>query len=104
MAYNTYRDKEKLKIYLRRKNARLWESRRRRVIERMGGICVHCGITEKEVLQIDHKIPLGTGMNRPTLAQLFPKILRGEYDMSNLQLLCANCHMKKTTNERKAIY
>lgn len=104
MAYNTYKDPAKLKVYLRRKNVRLRERRRIRVLEKMGGKCATCGINDTMVLQIDHITPLNTGKARLTLTQLFPKILRDEYDMTSLQLLCANCHMRKTTLERRTIY
>ena len=104
MAYNTYRDKEKLAIYLRKKNFRVRIRRRIRVLEKLGGRCVVCNIEDISVLQIDHIIPLNTGTRRLTLTQLFPKILRDEYDTTTLQILCANCHMRKTTNERKKDY
>lgn len=53
----------------------------------LGGVCANCGSSEK--LEADHVKPV---VDHPDLAN----------DMSNLQLLCEDCHKKKSRNEKKA--
>lgn len=55
------------------------------IFERCGGRCLLCGCAES--LEYDHIIPMAKG---------------GSNDPSNGQLLCANCHRKKTDAERRA--
>lgn len=51
--------------------------------ELLGDYCAHCGRGDVE-LAIDHRIPLVKG---------------GPHAFTNLQLLCASCHMRKTVND-----
>lgn len=52
---------------------------RKRILERHGSICAHCGTTEK--LEIDHIIPLSKG---------------GREDEDNMQVLCRKCNREKS--------
>lgn len=101
MAYNTYKDQEKLRAYLRRKSRKRYARVRIESIRILGGKCKICKIDDYRVLQVDHIVPIGLGSRRLSNMQIFPKIVRGDYPLDNLQLLCANCHMIKTTEERK---
>ena len=52
-----------------------------KALKRDNYTCQGCGCTEKEVLQVDHKVERANN---------------GPNTLDNLQTLCANCHMKKT--------
>jgi 5-methylcytosine-specific restriction endonuclease McrA len=69
----------------------------------MGGKCSHCGINDIRVLQIDHIVPLRrrtNGLDRKDAdTTLSMRIIRGNRD--NVQVLCANCHLIKTLEDRK---
>lgn len=63
-----------------------WRKYRKALIMRRGGECVACGATPLDQhIHVDHIKPLADG---------------GEpYDENNLQLLCRECHGKKTAKE-----
>lgn len=51
--------------------------------------CRFCGIDDKDVLEIDHI----------KSKSLYPLLM---YDIDNLITLCANCHRKKTKQDRES--
>lgn len=64
----------------------------------LGGKCQNCGIDEADILEIDHIIPLRN-----------EKIKRRDYyeikkHPEKFQLLCANCHKRKTNKEAKKFW
>jgi len=63
-----------------------WRSYRKAIIARRGGECVTCGATPLDQhIHLDHIVPLVQG---------------GEpYDENNIQLLCRECHGRKTAKE-----
>lgn len=61
---------------------------RERIRERDGYCCKHCGIAVKTG-EVDHIKPLEHG---------------GSNADANLQLLCRECHIKKTANDRGHVY
>ena len=65
--------------------------RRQRLIEQLGGECVHCRSTL--MLEIDHITPILT-QDRKFRA----KDLRNP-NLSNLQLLCKPCHILKSNKD-----
>ncbi len=69
---------------------------RLKVISILGEKCVHCGIADHRVLQIDHK---NGGGNRERLLNhpvgIYRRIINGKADLSLYQLLCANCNWIK---------
>ena len=70
---------------------------RESVIEMLGKTCIKCGFSDIRGLQIDH-IETGHGeKDRKTYdtRTFYRKILLGEYDISKLQILCANCNWIK---------
>src|ERR1017187_6547588 len=80
------------------KNKQLYADTRHVVIVILGGKCCRCGFDDEDVLQIDHIVPIGKG--RETKDGLYNKIIDGK--THNLQLLCANCHAKKSKHEDDA--
>ena len=79
-----------------RKNC--WLRAKRRVFALFGGCCLKCGNKDVRVLQLDHIAPTGTkrDTNFRSGKGLYYKILRDEEDLTQLQVLCANCHQIKT--------
>jgi len=73
-------------------------SQRKKLIEMLGNVCKKCGTNDIRVLQIDHKNPIGQ-KNRLSGVLLVRAIITKKENISNLQLLCANCHMIKTFEE-----
>jgi hypothetical protein len=66
--------------------------------KRLGGKCVHCGIDDIEVLEFDHMISADK-------VNCVRKIYNKEgiiNEAFKCQLLCANCHMKKSLKSSKA--
>ncbi len=59
---------------------------RLRILERDNYTCQICGLYDKEILHLDHKIPRYKA----------PELLE---DDSNCWLLCPNCHARKTRAE-----
>ena len=62
----------------------------------LGNQCVICGNKDSWVLEIDHIIPLrNEKIHRGRTT--YDEILNG--NLKNVQLLCANCHKRKTIME-----
>ncbi len=88
--------KEKERAYQKQKHVR----NRQKVLDFLGGMCVCCRHSDYDVLQIDHVIPINLpSKKRMPACQMFFHILNGNLPKSDFQLLCANCHMKKTVIE-----
>lgn len=83
--------------YHRQYQAQRLENRRKEALALLGGLCVHCGITEN--LQFDHIDPntklfsIGTILNNAP----WDRILS---ELSKCQLLCKQCHVKKTLQDK----
>lgn len=56
------------------------------LLQALGSKCVWCGETREEALEIDHFIPLSWC---------------GSNDLSNLQILCSNCHRERHRGSTK---
>jgi 5-methylcytosine-specific restriction endonuclease McrA len=71
----------------------------------LGGKCANCGNTDKTVLQIDHTKNNGA-VHRKSLgtkggpAMLVDICKSFRHFSKDYQLLCANCHVKKTAREQ----
>lgn len=75
---------------------------RRAAIAALGGRCIECGIDDCEVLQIDHVVPVRRKEKRHEIGhRVYRRILHG--GAVNVQLLCANCHMRKTRKDLSKI-
>lgn len=76
-----------------------WRFRRRKqVIDLLGGKCARyarCGQSDIRVLQISHKHGDGRDDRKryPHQDLLFAAILNGKRETSDLEVLCANCHI-----------
>lgn len=62
-----------------------WQKLRKEVLDRDNGICVKC---KSKGNVVDHILPLALG---------------GKNILSNLQILCDNCNLKKTKNDHARI-
>jgi len=77
-----------------------WQ-RRLLAIAALGGKCEMCGIDDPDVLQFDHRIPVGSkkrrGLNGKAAShKTVSEILGMNHAEIQFALLCANCHVKKT--------
>lgn len=73
---------------------------RNAVIELLGGKCNRCSIIDARVLQIDHvKAIHREKSGKESGHKVALKILNGIIKLSEVQLLCANCHVIKTLEE-----
>jgi 5-methylcytosine-specific restriction endonuclease McrA len=69
----------------RRQYQKLRPTLKRQLENKFGSKCAYCESTEK--LEIDH---------------ITPVFRKGDNDINNLQILCRNCHLIKSVNERRA--
>lgn len=88
----TYEDTKR-----RQKDKRYRKARREQAIALLGGECVVCGMDDHDVLEFDHIAPLlrrTTGIKGK--GDTANNVIRDEDRLTNFQLLCSNCHTKKT--------
>jgi 5-methylcytosine-specific restriction endonuclease McrA len=76
------RSLEEIQLALDKLNSRKYRAHKERVFLRDGRICRYCGSDEN--LQIDHIISRKRG---------------GTHDLENLQVLCRNCNLRKSSKE-----
>ena len=78
---------------------------RHKAIMTMGGRCERCSFDIEDALQIDHIVPINRRtcgiIGRNGTWTMYTKIVDG--DLTNVQLLCANCHAIKTKREDRAL-
>ena len=73
------------------------ERKRSKAIDILGGCCVVCGIDDKDVLHFDHIEPLKRKTNGiKKQRENYYYVLSINEPSEVYQLLCANCHTKKT--------
>ena len=92
--------REKLKKTSRRNSRIRYYENRRQCIDKLGGKCVECGVTEN--LQFDHINPLEKSFAiSETLHFSLKKKKEVKFDeeLNKCQLLCPTCHMEKTKND-----
>ena len=83
-----YRKRKAKKVGVNALNHHLWQTARRRAIKRADWRCERC--TAPGRLEVHHIEPLHKG---------------GEpFDMTNLQVLCRNCHIEVEHGEQSAAY
>lgn len=73
--------------------------RKRRIYEHFGGCCVKCGSTDN--LEVDHINPAHKKSKQSFYAMGFDKVIAEE---DNLQLLCHDCHKKKSHAQKQVAY
>lgn len=73
-------------------NGGSWLYWKKQVLIRDNYTCQKCFLYDPEVMTVDHIIPVKkTGEKRN----------KTKHDISNLQTLCANCHLRKTKVEKR---
>ena len=88
-----YRKNNKKKV--RESHGNYRRKLRMKVIEHLGGECVDCGFDDPRALDIDHIEPI-RGKRESSKYYLYRSILD---DGEGFQLLCANCHRIKTSED-----
>lgn len=76
-----------------------WLYWRRQALIRDNYTCKHCGLYDKEIMDVDHIVPI-----RATLKERREMEKQKDIDINginNLQTLCPNCHKRKTIREAK---
>ncbi len=73
----------------------LWEGGKigynsKQVLLRENYTCQKCGLRDIEIMEVDHILP----------KSIYPELYS---DINNLQVLCPNCHRRKTLKDRKDI-
>jgi len=69
-------------------------AKRNKVLEYLGGKCVNCGNTDLEVLEGDH---LNQDRKLWQITDLLKMYRMGILETIKIQLLCCNCHRKKSS-------
>lgn len=88
-----YNKNKELVLLIGRRNAK---KERERIIQKLGGKCVVCSERDLAVLELDHIIPLFNSKGRETTC-----IEEAKKNPEKFQVLCANCHRRKTLNDLK---
>lgn len=81
---------------------RLPKMTRMQAIENCGGKCVRCGFAEVRVLQFDH-VNGGGNQERKVRKEPTWALVLGRVWMGDMQLLCANCNVLKSWEDRKRL-
>lgn len=97
-SYKKYQKEYKASGRLQQKRLERHKQIKKEAFQLLGSKCKYCGNEDMRCLQIDHIEPVYNGHS--TLHGLFlcRQILRTG-DITNLQLLCANCHAIKSHEE-----
>ena len=76
-------------------------------IDALGGCCIECGIDDYRVLEFDHVRPIQwvtngkVKMNGQQNTNAINAMVKAGDDPSSVyQLMCANCHKKKTSDNQ----
>lgn len=80
---------------------------RSELISLLGEVCAFCGEQDASVLRVDHKAPIlrrGRQVSGTTMGGILAALKKGTENPFNLQLLCANCHNRKTRTERLSLF
>jgi 5-methylcytosine-specific restriction endonuclease McrA len=88
-----WQQKERAKVY----DARRRIKRRLLLIAHLGGKCVKCGRDDPDQLEFDHKDP-ATKTIAISRHMTYPLEILLE-ELKKCQLLCVECHIKKTHNK-----
>jgi hypothetical protein len=80
------------------KKKRIWK-RKTELIEKLGGKCVKCGISDIRVLDINHKDRNKKVRPKDGKYSWHRRFKEWDKNIKNLELLCANCHRIHTWNQ-----
>lgn len=78
------------------KDKRYRERTRAKAIDLLGSVCCVCGMDDPDVLEFDHIKPLLRKSSGEKGRDVYRTVLASESPLDEFQLLCANCHTKKT--------
>jgi 5-methylcytosine-specific restriction endonuclease McrA len=97
-----YKDPDRQRAYQRDHQRRWRLIRKERVIKLLGGGCKRCGFDNPDALELDHIIPVNRKTNGlgDAGSELWRKVANGYIPLSDVQLLCCNCHAIKTAEDR----
>lgn len=76
-----------------------WLYWRKKAMERDNFTCQHCGLREPEIMDVDHKIPIKISDRKKRDSWKNETIVLTR--LENLQVLCPNCHKRKSNKDRK---
>lgn len=88
--------KEETKKQRSAKDRRYRKKQRESAIQILGGACKVCGMDDQDVLEFDHILPLLRRSSGHKIRDVYKEVLRHPSPQDDFQLLCANCHTKKT--------
>lgn len=91
-----FKDKTKQKQYMLKYQREWMRDRRKHWIDE-NGPCQHCGSNES--LEVDHIFPSLKTMEASSIWSRTQEVR--DKELSNCQVLCKSCHLKKTLSERK---
>lgn len=69
---------------------------RNKAIESLGNVCMVCGMDDQDVLEFDHIEPLLRKTTGHKVRDVYKEVIKHPNPAQDFQLLCANCHTKKT--------
>lgn len=96
-----YKDPNKQKYVQRIDASNRYYIKRFTVIQFLGGSCSECGEDDLRCLQLDHIIPIFRKRGEPSAAKItVMDVFMDRIAVEDLQVLCANCHAKKSFNDR----
>lgn len=78
------------------KAGNLWAKKARaELMEKLGGACAWCGLSDPEELTFDCIIPQGDKHHRGSPQDRMCFYRKQHFDRGNVQILCAKCNSKK---------
>jgi 5-methylcytosine-specific restriction endonuclease McrA len=93
------------------KRRQAYARRRQKALAKLGGKCKVCGEKDPCCLHIDHIEPLyrltnglRPGQSSEGASHSITVVNRMDHPETEFQLLCANCHAKKTVDDRLRFY
>lgn len=100
-------NKERISEYERIRHRKKGQDMKLKVFQLLGNKCARCGLTDERVFQLDHVNGDGAhyreNRHRRRAYIIYESILSGEERLIDHQILCANCHMIKTLEEREYV-
>jgi predicted restriction endonuclease len=89
--------KKLLALVKKAKKSRDYRIRQRtKAIHLLGSRCEVCGMDDQDVLEFDHIEPILRRSSGHKNRDVYKEVIRDENRHERFQLLCANCHTKKT--------
>jgi 5-methylcytosine-specific restriction endonuclease McrA len=90
-----HKDHEKNKEYMREYMLKRYQERRKKAVDKLGGKCYTC--SSQDGLQFDHVDPNNKSFTIAKMSSVSEEKFWQEVD--KCQLLCQNCHEKKTLSD-----